>query len=64
MNAEVRIRKRVKILKCCENCTSSDVEFAIRKVFHVILADTAPSFKASDSYLLTLDGLKVDENVN
>ena len=30
----------------------------------VVLADTAPSFMASDCYLPTLDGLKVDENVN
>ena len=51
------------ILKCCENSTSRDVEFAIR---HCSMSSwlTAPSFKASDGYLPTLDGLKVDENVN
>ena len=44
--------------------TSSDVEFAVGKVFHCSMSSWLTQRKASDGYLpATLDALKVDENV-
>ena len=44
--------------------TSSDVELAIRKVFHCSMSRWLAQRKASDGHLPTLDALKVDENVD
>ena len=53
----------VLILKTGMADTSCNIEFVV-SLLDVVLADTAPSFKASDGYLPMLDGLKVDENLN